>query len=113
MECSKLSKGVVLEALQKLADLGEVVTEKGGRGAGDTNRYYLKAFMLSRVGKGRENSNKGTETTEKGYTRVDTNNKEEEVLEAPGGANLILWAIEESHRTGKPADELLKQRRQS
>ena len=85
MRYSKLSKSVVLEALQKLYDVGEMTVEKGGHGAADTNRYYMKAFMESRVGKGLEIPDKGMEIPEKGYTRVDTNkNLEQEVLEQAG-----------------------------
>src|SRR5277367_3087519 len=82
MECSKLSKGIVLQALQKLYDLKELTVEKGGHGAGDSNRYYLWAFMETRVGKGTENTNKGSVSPPEGYTRVDTNkNLEQESLE--------------------------------
>jgi helix-turn-helix protein len=82
MRCSRLSKPIVLEALQKLTELKELTVEKGGKGAGDTNRYYLCAFMESRVNKGKENPDKGKETVEKGYTRVDPNkNLEQRTLE--------------------------------
>ena len=82
MECCKLSKPIVLEAIEKLVQLKELVYEKGGKGAGDTNHYYLCAFMESRVNKGKEILDKGKETGEKGYTGVDTNKKlEEEGLE--------------------------------
>jgi hypothetical protein len=78
---SKLSKPVVLEAIQKLAELKEIAIEKGGRGPRDTNHYYLSAFMDVRVRKGKENLDKGKVSPEKGSTRVDTNKNEQELLE--------------------------------
>ena len=81
-EYTKLSKPVVLESIQKLNELKELTVEKGGRGPGDTNHYYLSAFMASRVKKGKENPDKGKVSVEKGSTRVDTNkNLEKEILE--------------------------------
>jgi hypothetical protein len=112
MECCKLSKPIVIEAIEKLVVLNELTYEKGGKGAGDTNRYYLRAFMESRVNKCKENPEKGKETSQEGYTRVDTNkNLEQEVLEENRPINFVEKAIQESHRTGQSADEILKRLR--
>lgn len=73
MRYSALSKPVVLEAIQKLVDLQEMTVEKGGKGAGDTNKYFLSAFMDARVRKGKETADKGKEGVQEGYTRVYPN----------------------------------------
>ncbi len=93
-ECTRLSKPIILEAIEKLVELKELTYEKGGKGAGDTNRYYLLAFMESRVNKGKENPNKGKETPQEGYTRVDTNkNLEQEHLEAPAAHGIPISIV--------------------
>jgi hypothetical protein len=83
MRCTKLSKPIVLQALEKLTELKELTITKGGNGAGDTNRYYLCAFMEAvRVNKGKELLDKGKEAPQEGYTRVYPNkNLEQEDLE--------------------------------
>jgi hypothetical protein len=100
MECSKLSKGIVLQAIEKLCELKELTVEKGGHGAGDTNRYYLLAFMLGRVDKGAEIPNKGSVSPEEGYTRVDTNkNLEQETLEeGPSKLSIAKQRLEDYYQ---------------
>jgi hypothetical protein len=109
---SKLSKNSVLKAIEELVALGEISVERGGRGARDTNHYHLQTFMQSRVQKGSENQNKGSETGQEGFTRVHPNkNLEQEYIEErPSGLSfmdLVNQSIEESQRTHEPADKIL------
>jgi hypothetical protein len=110
----KLSKNSVLKGIEELVALGEITVERGGKGARDTNHYHLRAFMQGRVQKGSEIPNKGSETRQEGFTRVHPNNKEEEILEQAPSAhfNLVLWAIEESKRTGEVADTIIREVRE-
>jgi len=78
---TRLSKNTILQARDELVELKELMVETGGRGAGDTNHYYLTAFMESRVQKGSENFNKGAESIEKGSTHLNPNKNEEIILE--------------------------------
>jgi hypothetical protein len=98
--------------MEAIVKLREVTVEKGGRGAGDTNHYYLKAFMEARVKKGKENHDKGKDDPP---IRVNTGLPEEvsleETLKNKSHINLINQAIEESHRTGESADDILKRLR--
>lgn len=111
---TKLSKNTILQARDELVSINELVVETGGKGAGDTNHYYLSAFMDSRVQKGSENPNKGSDGREKGFTRVHPNNKEEEVLEQAPSAHwqLVKWAINESMKTGEEADTIMREVRE-
>lgn len=96
---TRLSKPIVLQAIEKLVEHGEVTVERGGKGAADTNRYFMKTFMEGRVNKGKENLDKGKETPEKVSTRVDTNNKEQEVLEQAPSAQELLPDYQERVKT--------------
>jgi len=109
---TRLSKNTILQARDELVELKELVVEIGGRGAGDTNHYYLHAFMESRVQKGSENSNKGAESIEKGSTHLNPNKNLEEIIpEERRPSNFVEEAIKESHRTGESADAILKRLR--
>jgi len=106
---SGLSRTRVLQSVEELEKLGEITVERGGKGPGDTNHYYLKAFMDLRVHKGKENSSKGALSPQ---IRVQTGVPEEvsleETIKNKGHINLVNQAIEESHRTHESADVILK-----
>jgi len=106
---TRLSKNTILQARDELVELKELVVEIGGRGAGDTNHYYLAAFMESRVQKGSINSNKGATPIEKGSTHLNPNKNLEETILEEGHRPIDFAeeAIRESHRTGESADAIL------
>lgn len=113
MRYCRLSKPIVLKGIEELIGLKELTVEKGGRGAGDTNYYYLAAFMQGRVNKGKEIENKGKVAPQ---IRVNTGIPEQEVLEETieerhRPINFAEEAIRESHRTGEEADVVLKRLR--
>lgn len=78
MRITRLSKPIVLQSIEKIVELREITVEKGGRGAGDTNHYYLSAFMSGRVKKGKEIEDKGKVSS---LIRVNTGLHEEELEE--------------------------------
>jgi pyocin large subunit-like protein len=46
MRYTKLSKNTILQARDELVELKELVVETGGRGAGDSNHYYLPKIQI-------------------------------------------------------------------
>lgn len=112
MRYTKLSKPIVIQAIEKLVEINEITVEKGGRGPGDTNHYYLSAFMESRVRMCKEISDKGKVThSERVNTGLHEERTLEYTLEERRHRDLINEAIRESQRTGEAADEILKRLR--
>jgi len=107
---TKLSKNSVLKAIEELVELKEITVERGGRGAGDTNHYYLFSFMQSRVQKGAEFESKGAEEAGKGFTRVDTNkNLElERVEEAASPQPSIFERVRQAEERSRLNQEIEK-----
>lgn len=114
-ELAKLSKPVVLQGIEKLVDLRELRVEKGGRGAGDTNYYYLTAFMEGRVKKGKGTTDKGQVSHE---IRVNPSLPEQEEnnkrVEQPPSADISSLPYEDKIRiVNQRLDDYYKRRWQT
>lgn len=105
---SRLSRREVQRSLRELIDLGELTIELGA-GPHGTNLYSIPGVTTCRppapIGR------QGATSTPPKRDFGDQMSPEPSLREPSNNHDDILWAIEESEKTGVPADELLKKRR--